>query len=346
MSRKFRWGGLILVCALVFSSCGSAGGDQQGVGVRSINTDVGLGVEVQLGAPANVVVEQTQRRRPDQRPPRFTLPPIVQPTAAPTRPCPAAGPFDFPAEETGTVAQGRPKPGNYAWKIEGRAYGSAGVEEIDQFETRTIADVQDDPASSDAFSFKQTQTFLIDDRRGAGTLTTTFRVVPTSPGQTDTTRSDAGRGVFIVSIVFNGKDEEGRNITSEFNPVPAVQIMGFPVKDGGGVAGSTPTQTGARPVESSAGTDPGSGAQLRVTGTVKGKKQVDACGQRIDSWFTDAQQTFTYTDDRTGQTQTLESNYDYAIAPQFGGMLVSEHTEAPLEGPAIVVDARIGQVPE
>jgi hypothetical protein len=176
-------------------------------------------------------------------------------------------------------------------------------------------------------------------------LTTTFRVVPTSPGQTETTRTDAGRGVFIVSIVFEGKDSEGRTIRAAFNPTPAVQLIAFPVKDGAGVGGTTPTQTGSRSIDSSSGTDPGSGAQLTITGKVKGKKQVDACGERVDSWFTDAEQRFTYTDDRTGQTETLESNYDFGIATQYGGMLVYEHTDAPKDGPSIKIDARIGKVP-
>jgi hypothetical protein len=333
--------GVLAVFAVLLSACGSGNAeDRRGIGVRSINTDVGLGVEVQLGAPANIVVQQTQRR-PEQRLPSFTLPPIVPPTSAPTRPCPAAGPFDFPAKETGTFPTARPPAGDYPWKIEGTA-----VEDpIDLFETRRIFDIRDDSASSDAFTFKQTQTFLVDDRRGAGTLTTTFRVVPTSAAQTSTTRSDAGRGVFIVSIRFDGKDSEGRRVISEFNPTPAVQLMAFPVKDGAGVGGTTPTQTGSRSIDSSRGTDPASGAQLTITGNVKGKKQVDACGKRVDSWFTDAEQVFTFTDERTGQTETLESNYDYGIAPQYGGMLVYEHTDAPKEGPTIRVDARVGKVP-
>jgi hypothetical protein len=65
----------------------------------------------------------------------------------------------------------------------------------------------------------------------------------------------------------------------------------------------------------------------------------------VDSWFTDAELRFTFTDERTGQTQTLESNYDYGIAPQYGAMLVYEHTDAPKDAPAITVDARIGKVP-
>jgi hypothetical protein len=339
MRRELRLAALLCVLGVLLGACGAEAADKRGVGVRSINTDIGLGVEVQLGAPGAVVVQQTEPRRPSQQPPRFTLPPIIQPTAAPMRECPAAGPFDFPAKETGTFPTSRPPAGTYPWKIEGKDVDA----DIDEFETRKIFDIQDDSTSSDAFTFKQTQTFLIG--RPTGTLTTTFRVVPTSPGQTQTTRSDVGRGVFIVSVHFEGKDDEGRTVTGDFNPRPAVQLIAFPVKDGAGVGGTTPTQTGSQSINTSSGTDPSTGAQLTITGKVKGKMQVDACGKRVDSWFTDAVQRYTFTDDRSGQTQTYETNYDYGIAPQYGGMLVFEHTEAPNDSPAITVNARVGKVP-
>lgn len=347
MSVDRRWWAALAVGAVLLTSCGRSE-VEQGVGVRSINTDVGLGVDVQLAAPPNIVVQPTrQRRQPEQRIPRFTLPPIVQPTAEPTRPCPEAGPFDFPAAETGTEVKGRPKAGNYPWKIDGTEVGSAGVYEFDEFETRTISAVADDSSGPGAFTYKQKQTFLIDDRGvNDGSITTTFRVTPVSPGRTDVSRTDAGQGLFIESIVFEGKDPEGRTVTSAFNPSPAVQLMGFPVQDGGGVGGTTPTQTGKVPIESSSGTDPASGAQLTVTGKVKGKKQVDACGERVDSWFTDAQYRFTYTNDRNGQTETLESNYDFGVATQYGALLVFEHTDAPSEEPSIKLDQRIAVVPQ
>jgi hypothetical protein len=336
----------LIVGMFVLSSCGGGTEGGRGVGVRSINTDIGLGVEVVLGAPANIVVQTATRRQPEQRVPEFTLRPIVQPTAAPTRPCPEAGPFDFPAVETGTDVQGRPAEGNYDWKVDGTEVGSAGVAEIDVFERRTISDVADDGSGPGAFTYKQRQTFLVDDRGTSnGSITTTFRVTPVSPGQTDVSRTDAGRGLFIESIAFEGKDQEGRTLRSEFNPVPAVQLVAFPVQDGDGVAGATPTQAGSTPIETSSGVDAGSGAELRVTGNVSGKKQVDACGERVDSWFVDAEYRFTYTDDRTGQTQTLESNYDYGIATQFGAQLVFEKIDAPLEEPVIQIEQRIGQVP-
>ncbi|MGH2760101.1 MAG: hypothetical protein ACRDKJ_11145 [Actinomycetota bacterium] len=316
------------------------------MGVRSINTDIGLGVEVALGAPANIVVQTATRRQPEQRIPEFTLRPIVQPTSLPRRPCPAAGPFDFPDIETGTDVQGRPAEGSYEWKVEGTEVGSAGVAEIDEFETRAISEVADDGSGPGAFTYKQRQTFLIDDRgTSSGSLTTTFRVTPVSPGQTDVTRTDAGRGLFIQSIVFEGKDQEGRTLRSEFNPTPAVQLIAFPVQDGDGVAGATPTQAGSTPIETSSGVDAASGAELRITGKVSGKKQVDACGERVDSWFVDAAYRFTFTDSRTGQTQTLESNYDYGVAPQYGAQLTYEKTDAPLEEPSIQIEQRIGQVP-
>jgi hypothetical protein len=121
-------------------------------------------------------------------------------------------------------------------------------------------------------------------------------------------------------------------------------MMAFPVVQGAGVAGSSP-QTGT-PITTSSGTDPNTGNQLTLTGTVSGKKQVDACGKKIDSWLVKTTQTFRYTSTRTGQTTSLQSTYNYAIALQFGSLLVYEHTEAPSDTPVVVLDARIGRIPK
>lgn len=342
MQRRHRFAGGFVLSVVLLTSCSSGGeGSGAGVGVREINTNVGLGIELEQTAPANIVVQRPQQRRLDR--PESTLPPLEFELPKPVnRPCALAGPFDFPAEETGVVPKGRPKPGIYPWKIDGEVATGDGVFTVDDFESRSISDVKDHQGIPGAFTFAQTQTSYADARRASGTTTTVFRVVPDNPVENEQVASDAGKGVFIEQIIFRSRNAEGQPTESTFNPVPPVQLIGFPVKDGAGNAGTT--QTGA-PIRSSSGVDPNSGAQLTIQGTVKGKKQIDACGDRVDSWFVDAVQTYRYPTDN-GQTETLEANYDYGIAPQFGGMLVYEHIEAPLEGPIARVDFRVGRVPE
>jgi hypothetical protein len=341
---EFRLLALVSVCALLGGACSSAKGEH-GVAVRSLNTNIGLGIDVGANAaPANSVVAPRQQQIPDQAPPTFTIPPFDFGQAPqPHVKCPAAGPFDFPSEEAGVVPKGRPAAASYVWKLDGNADNGAGPQKIDNSETRTIKNISDVSGIPNAFRYSQTQTFLVDQRQ-SGVLTTTFRVVPDSPAQTRQTNSDTGRGVFIESIAFEGRDASRNQTHTTFNPQPPVQMMAFPVVQGAGVAGSTP-QTGT-PITTSSGTDPNTGNQLTLTGKVFGKKQVDACGKKIDSWLVKATESYRYTNTKNQQTTTLQSTYDYAIALQYGSLLVYEHTEAPSDTPVVVLDARVGRIPK
>jgi hypothetical protein len=332
VQRNHRLAAALLLGVVVMTSCSSEGeGPRSGVGVRSINTNVGLGIELEAAAPANTVVQSPRRRRlPDE--PQSTIPPfdfeIPQPS---NRPCPEAGPFDFPDVEAGVEPQGRPAAGSYPWKLDGEVTTGAGVFPVDTFETRLINRVEDHPSIPDAFTFDVTQENLVDERQNRGTLTTRYRVVPRPAVQQEQVPNDAGKGLFIEGIVFRGEDSEGRQVETEFAPSPAIQLTAFPVKDGTAV--------------DSTGTDPSTLASLTIRGMVKGHKQIDACGDRVDTWFTDAEQIFRYTDNRTGQTETLVSNYDYGVATQYGGLIVFEHVDAPRDEPAVKIEARVGRVP-
>jgi hypothetical protein len=320
--------GLVLGMFLL-ASCGDGDGPRAGVGVRSISTNVGLGVELQAAAPANTVVRLPQQRGPQE--PSSTLPPFDFELPKPSnRPCPAAGPFDFPDIETGVEPEGRPVEGKLPWKLDGTVTTGAGVLTVDTFDERTIRNVEDHPSIPDAFTFEVVQENLIDERQNRGALTTRFRVVPLPAVRQEQVPNDAGKGLFIEAITFEGEDSEGNTVETTTSPVPAVQLIAFPVKDGA--------------VIDSTGTDPATFARLTFRGEVKGKKQVDACGDRVDSWFVDAELVYQYPTGN-GQTETIESNYDYGVAPQYGAMLVFEHVEAPKEGPVIRIDARVGRVP-
>lgn len=333
MRRSARFVTALILGVVVFTSCGNGGeGARSGVGVRSINTNIGLGIELEAAAPANIVV-QSPRRRAVPTDPESTIPPFdfeVPPRA--NRPCPVAGPFDFPDIEAGVEPRGRPAAGDFPWKLDGEVTTGNGVFPVDTFETRRINRVQDHPSISGAFTFDVTQENLIDERQNRGTLTTRYRVVPRPAIEQEQVPNDVGKGLYIEGIVFRGEDSEGREVETEFAPTSPLNIMPFPVRDG--------TAIEAR------GSDPSTLARLTITGVVKGHKQVDACGDRVDTWFVDAQQEYTYTDNSTGQTESLVSNYDYGVATQYGALIIFEHVDAPLDEPAVKLEARIGQVPE
>ena len=177
-----------------------------------------------------------------------------------------------------------------------------------------------------------TQRNIVDERQGNGSVVTTYKVVPRSPAQTNQTNADQGKGLFIAKVVFNTTDDEGKHVSRTFDPLPDIELMAFPVEDGTAIDG--------------VGSDPSNGTQLTIHGVVDGHSQVDACGDRVDSWFVDAQQTYLFPDPETRQVEALESNYDYGVATQFGGMLVLEHVEAPSDSPVITIESRIGAVPK
>lgn len=326
--------------ALLLGACGGGGEGDAGVGVRSINTNVGLGVDVTAAAPPNTIVRSP--RRLDE--PSATIPPLEFATPAPelNKPCPTAGPFDFPDVETGVEpAKVRPVERTYRWKVDGSVDTGGGPITIDGFEERTIKNVEDVSGVPGAYRFDSVQTFFVNQTK-TESVTTTYQVIPDSPGQSAATSSDAGRGLFLEEIVGKVPDGQGGTQDVSFQPVPPVQMLAFPVEDGAGNAGSTPAGT---PI-GSRGVDPANGAQLTIDGIVKSKKQVDACGKKVDSWFVDAAQTFTYTDPETGQTQSQESNFDYGVAIQYGSLIIYEKIEAPIEGPVIKLEFRIGEVPK
>lgn len=325
---------LVVLCLVAFG-CGGPG-TERGVRVDEINTNVGLGVDPILNAaPPNIVVRRPPAREAFEQPPLRTIPPFEIATPVPVN-CPRAGDFDFPAQESGVDPDPkvRPSAGTYRYKLDGEIVTENGKFVVNEFETRQITDVEDDSAAPDAFHFTVKQSVLFDERRGEGALETTYRVVPTSntnrvpnPPAPAPAVSDAGRGVYLVSIIYRDEDVEQR-----FEPSNPLLLLAFPVEDGALI--------------DSSGTDPQTGAQVRIQGQVKGKKQVDACGDRVDSWFVDAVETLRYNDPATFQTETIEADYNYGVAPQFGGMLVYERVIAPKDGPIVTIEARVGNVPK
>ena len=329
-----------MLVALAATACGSPE-IKRGVAVQDLNTDVGLGVEPVLGpAPGNIVVRKPiprERLGPIEYP---TLPPIEFATPVPAV-CPRAGDFDFPEKDAGVdpPAGVRPKEGAYRYFLDGKVESDTGTVDIRQFETRVLSEVKDDTAAPGAYTFTVQQSQLLDERVGQGKLITTYRVVPTgnfrsvpNPPDPAPAVSDTGRGLYLVSIRFQGLDDEGKPYESRFDPSNPLLLLPYPVIQGTDINAS--------------GTDPQTGTQVTITGEVKQKKQVDACGHRVDTWLIDATESYRFTDPDTFQTETIEADYDYGVAPQYGGMILYEKVVAPIEGPIIKLEARVGQVPE
>jgi hypothetical protein len=287
-------------------------------------------VEVEAIAPATAVITPAPRRQLTE--PTATLPPLDFELPTPVkRPCPAAGPFDFPDLDTGVEPQGRPAEATYDWKRDGSVVSGPGEFKIDDFETRRIMNVDDHPTIPDAFTYEEERKSFVDERQNRNiTIVTRFRVVPQPAVRNEQVPNDVGKGFFIEGQVTTGKDSQGNEFRQELTFVPAIQLAAYPIRQGTAFE--------------STGTDLATGIRVTIRGVVKDKKQIDACGDRVDSWLMDAEQIITYPA-QNGQTETLHYNYDFGLAPQYGSIIVFEHVDAPIEGPVASIDFRIGRVP-
>ena len=74
------------------------------------------------------------------------------------------------------------------------------------------------------------------------------------------------------------------------------------------------------------GIDPRTGSVLQNQAKVVKRDRVDACGDVVDGWAVESTQTFS----GTGQTAPPRT-YRYIVAPQLGGIIISEeiHTATP-----------------
>jgi len=230
--------------------------------------------------------------------------PLPSPPSAPASACAEAHPFTAPRHIAGTAADMAPIAATYPFRNEGISErtqdGNKTVSTYPPESSRRITDVQ--TFSDESFTFR-----VVDDLSGAGTATS-FEVVPQSP------LADQA-GIFITQI---------ESPVDLFTPRPKLKIMQFPVENG--------FQWDA------VGTDPFSGITMRFHGRIgqevpdgpddgdepdlEPKVRVDACGEVIHAWYVDITQGQVI-----GPQTNLSFISSYAIATQFGGLIVREHTE-------------------
>jgi hypothetical protein len=122
------------------------------------------------------------------------------------------------------------------------------------------------------------------------------------------TAGDPERGISLVKL--QRVDAQGN--TSELTFSPAVLYFPLPVQPGEQFT--------------SVGIDARSGSVLQHQARVLRRERVDACGEIVDGWAVESTQTF------SGSAQTSPPRtYRYIVAPQLGGIIVSEevHVTSP-----------------
>jgi hypothetical protein len=268
----------------------------------------------------------------------------VTPITPPKSTCPPAALTAFPAKEAGQTVEGLPAEGQYRWKRTGTqtVTNLPGLKlPVAGFEQRLVRNVV--KVSDTEYTFETVQPEL------AGNVTTisTFKVkigavsrnvqppvappdltrptlpvplpsalpvtppttpLPKAPIPGSVTVGDPERGISLLKL--QRVDAAGNS--SELTFSPAVLYLPLDVVPGEEF--------------NSVGIDPRTGSVLQNQAKVLKRDRVDACGEVVDGWVVESTQTFS----GSGQTAPPRT-YRYVVAPQLGGIIISEefHTATP-----------------
>ncbi len=267
--------------------------------------------------------------RPKRGVPRLT------PLAPSKSTCPPAALTAFPAKEAGQTVEGVPAEGQYRWKRSGTqtVANLPNVKlPVGGFEQRLVRNIV--KVSETEYTFETVQpdlgtnittisTFKV--KIGAVSKSVTPPVEPpdltrptspvplpiTPPGSQPTlpkpplpsnvSVGDPERGISLVKL--QRVDPAGN--ASELTFSPGVLYLPLDVVPGEEF--------------NAVGIDPRTGAVLQHQAKVIKRDRVDACGDVVDGWVVESTQTFT----GAGQAAAPRT-YRYIVAPQLGGIIISE----------------------
>jgi hypothetical protein len=366
MPRSPRSRLLSVVVAVGALTAGCAQPDPPGVGIQKLAADIVFGLKPPppdappantapgtdgLTGDATTYVPGASQSYPTPsfpapRAPR--LPSGRQPRPTPLNPtrsaCPPAALNAFPAKEAGLTLAGTPAEGQYRWKRTGTQTMATlpGVAiPISGFEQRLVREVK--KVSDTEFTFQTVQPEL-----GTGvTVLQTFKVktgavsravepplqtiplerpdrlpdevpFPSNPSVPARQVGDPERGISLMRI--ERIDAQGNS--SALNFTPAVLYLPLPIVPGESFE--------------SVGIDSRTGQVLQHQAQVVRRERVDACGEIVDGWAVEATQTF------SGQG-TAARTYRYIIAPQLGGIMISEQVKVTAPEGTLDVTFTLGQ---
>lgn len=304
---------LIGLLALVSTACVSQGDPK--VAVTKVEADLVFGVKEPEppAKPANTDVEEplpSEALEPIELDDFGSFDPIINvpPPAQPLGECPPAPPTAVAEAAADVNITAKPTQGLYRWQRDGtQKPAGSGPEvpgtKIDTFERRIIRNYKQESPTVHTYETVQP------DISGKNVVITTFRVRTDALNRDSTGAGlpvagprlgEPDRGVAITRI--ERLDGQG-NTTSEFNPSTPVLILPLPV--------STNEEY------QSVGVDPTSGQTLVHRAKVRARERVDACGEVVDGWAVEAEQT-------SSDPEAPVVTYRYLVAPQYGGVIISE----------------------
>jgi hypothetical protein len=281
--------------------------------------------------------------------------PRLTPIAPPKSTCPPAALTAFPAKEAGQTVEGLPALGQYRWKRQGTQTVATlpGIKlPVSGFEQRLVRNVVQ--VSETEYTFETVQpelgtnittisTFKV--KTGAVSRTVTPPVqppdlthptapvplpvsppgtspaLPKPPAPQTVSAGDPERGISLMKL--QRVDAAGNS--SELTFSPAVLYLPLEIVPGEEF--------------NSVGIDPRTGSVLQNQAKVVKRERVDACGEVVDGWVVESTQTF------SGTAQTAPPRtYRYIIAPQLGGIIVSEEIHTATAQGNTDVTLSLGQV--
>jgi len=280
---------------------------------------------------------------------------FVTPLNPARTPCPPAALTAFPAKEAGLTVDGLPAVGQYRWKRTGTQTlaNLPGVKlPVAGFEQRLVRNVV--RVSDTEYTFETVQPELGSDvttistfkvKTGAVSTTVTPPVEPPDPNhpprsvplpvQVPGTQpalpkapvpqtlsvGDPERGISLVRL--QRVDAAGNSSEVDFSPgVLYLPLAIVPGEEWNAV-----------------GVDPRTGSVLQHQAKVVKRQRVDACGDMVDGWAVEATQTFS----GGGQTSPPRT-YRYIVAPQLGGIIISEQIQTTTAAGTTDVTLSLGQL--
>jgi hypothetical protein len=324
-----------------------------GVAINKLQADIVFGVKDVVDAPAvappnlasvtptqAVEIIQDQAADPEKV---LTIPKVTPirraPAAVAAVECPAAALTAFPAKTADTQVDGVPAEGLYKFKRTLEVKSPAGeVTRSEGYEQRAVRRVTPNPTKAYEFTYQVVQPNYVSNNftitqfrvnsnpavvRSVNQPPQTVGVVPVPGVEQVITPPTDEPGIFVDSITTQSAPDDAG---TTFTPVPPVKYL--PLDEGIVRGGQT---------FDSVGISTSSLGVLRHTGTVLRKTRVDACGEVVEGWLVES--------DQTSSDSSASRKYFYNVATQYGALFIAENSIQTLsDGTTITIDLSLAKL--
>jgi hypothetical protein len=339
-SRSARAGVALAVLALVGTACVKQ--NKPGLAIKSLQSDIVFGINPPAATP-NGATELDQGLTQGDLPLPTVSPAIPRPKPLPAD-CRVAGNADTPEAIATTGVANVPTEGVYRWRF-GATQDVAGLKIPIQnvFLNRTVFDVSKpvtstfpvggdaitDPIVTKTFTYKVKTDLSVGGKGGYEVDTYQVKDHPIAEG-VGTSTANIGKPIVLgdpergVALKKTELFSPNGTLEGSFEPTPGLLLLPLSV-------------TGGEEFES-VGIDAANGSVTVVDGVVGNRELVDACGDVVDGWQVKTRQYFAGVDasDVNNPAHLLLTEYDYVVATQLGGILISEKVgKPPVDGIAV-----------